>query len=824
MRSELIFNGQPFSAFDAYVATSNFLDGAAKDYTSVSVLGRSGDLQISNNRYKNITVKVRVYVRSNMEQNIRAMRSYLESVNGYARLELSDQPNEYRIGLFKDMFAPKPYDRNVGAVELTFDCKPQRFLKSGEIPVSASSQSNTYTGNPVEIDNPSGLSAVSSLSVALNPIQNLNGYDSPWIGGAGKNKLPSHAVGSTTISGVTFTVNADGTVKVNGTATANASFTLSNITINGGILNGCPSGGGWDKYVLAIDGGATDTGSSATVGNISNKSVYIFIRSGYTANNFVFKPMIRETGTSADYEPYSNICPIYASNGKNLLQITATSQTVNGVTFTVNADGTVKANGTASSAAEFVIKSDVSGNTYAGMILSGCPNGGGGSTYRLFEQVQGSPWTYLASDGGSGVTIPTTTYTTVRFVIRIESGISVNNLVFKPMIRPASITDSTYVPYQSIMVTRTGKNVLVPYAYTTTNSGVQFVYKANGDIVLNGTTTAATSVPTSGEVTVRTLLKAGTYTPSVYGDNVGIQVIAYNPVERISEGGTFTLTHDREVFARLSLSANQTYNNAVVHMQIELGSSATDYEPYQGNTYTINLNGTRYGGSVDLVTGVLTVDTKFMTFNGTEAWETINIGFRCALTDRGVTRSAKQKSNWLTGATDSEPDPTTTHNYKFNCVSFIGVGGIASSLAEFKSLLASQPLQICYELTTPQTVQLTPQQISLLTGINYISSSDEVTVTVSEPSLLENPTLFESKPLIRVYGHGTLTINNQYITIAENPYEYIDIDCDIMDAFYGANNANQYVTLPNDYITLHSGNNYIAYDGTVQITPRWYEV
>lgn len=163
MRSELIFNGQPFSAFDAYVATSNFLDGAAKDYTSVSVLGRSGDLQISNNRYKNITVKVRVYVRSNMEQNIRAMRSYLESVNGYVRLELSDQPNEYRIGLFKDMFAPKPYDRNVGAVDLTFDCKPQRFLKSGEIPVSA-----TELWNPTYFDSHPLIRCYGNGSLTIN--------------------------------------------------------------------------------------------------------------------------------------------------------------------------------------------------------------------------------------------------------------------------------------------------------------------------------------------------------------------------------------------------------------------------------------------------------------------------------------------------------------------------------------------------------------------------------------------------------------------------------------------------------------------------------
>ena len=133
--NELIFNGKNFTEFNAYYATSNFLDGAAKDVQSVSVVGRSGDLQLSNNRYKNLSLKIRVYVTRDMEASMRAMRNYLESVHGYARVEISDQPNEYRMAAYKEMFAPDSYDPKVGVVDLTFDSMPQRFLMSGETSV-----------------------------------------------------------------------------------------------------------------------------------------------------------------------------------------------------------------------------------------------------------------------------------------------------------------------------------------------------------------------------------------------------------------------------------------------------------------------------------------------------------------------------------------------------------------------------------------------------------------------------------------------------------------------------------------------------------------
>jgi len=127
---------------------------------------------------------------------------------------------------------------------------------------------------------------------------------------------------------------------------------------------------------------------------------------------------------------------------KNLLPNNATNQTVNGVTFTVNDDGSITANGTASANTGFTIALDIDAR---GMILSGCPDGGSRSTYSLqyTNYVDES-----FADEGNGITIPLSTNTGLwRVAIWITAQSVVNNLVFKPMLRPASIQDDTYVPY-----------------------------------------------------------------------------------------------------------------------------------------------------------------------------------------------------------------------------------------------------------------------------------------------------------------------------------------------------------------------------------------
>ena len=70
-------------------------------------------------------------------------------------------------------------------------------------------------------------------------------------------------------------------------------------------------------------------------------------------------------------------------------------------------------------------------------------------------------------------------------------------------------------------------------------------------------------------------------------------------------------------------------NSEVDTLQIELGTTATAYEPYNGHTHTTDLGRTVYGGSVDFVSGVLTAYPFYPSYNG----ETLNGRWVC---DRAV--------------------------------------------------------------------------------------------------------------------------------------------------------------------------------------------
>ena len=105
--------------------------------------------------------------------------------------------------------------------------------------------------------------------------------------------------------------------------------------------------------------------------------------------------------------------------------------------------------------------------------------------------------------------------------------------------------------------------------------------------------------------------------------------------------------------------------------------------------------------------------------------------------------------------------------------------------------------------------------------------SGEGIYAITSGSAIDNPTRFESYPVLRVEGSGSLMLSNITITIAENDFEYIDIDCETMDAYYYSNNANSFVSFNTDSrIVLYPGSTGITFSGltSVQIQPRWYEV
>ncbi len=305
----------------------------------------------------------------------------------------------------------------------------------------------------------------------------------------GKNLLQNTTISRTTSSGLTITVNDNKSVVVDGTSsTGNAVGIVlgGNVNLNKGayILSGCPQGGSNNTYKLYCifdDDGErkvlADTGDGATIVlNGDNPKVikdgfYIYVLS---CNNNVFYPMLRRADIEDDtYEPYHApvTTPIYLTEPiktigdeaeyidygkqkqhrvrKNLLRNTGTSKTVNGVTFTVNADGSVTCNGTATKNAFFNVNSDADTSAYFNFIenhiLTGCPMGGSLDAYYIRFLSDG-----VASNAeyGSGVAINgRDSRTSLKIQIAVASGYTCDNLTFYPMIRKADIEDDTYEPY-----------------------------------------------------------------------------------------------------------------------------------------------------------------------------------------------------------------------------------------------------------------------------------------------------------------------------------------------------------------------------------------
>lgn len=181
----------------------------------------------------------------------------------------------------------------------------------------------------------------------------------------------------------------------------------------------------------------------------------------------------------------------WSEGGKNLLPNTAITETVSGVTFTKNSDGTITANGTATANIYFVI--GTVSNLIGSFVLNGCPTGGGGSTYRLYAYVSGGGST-IASDYGAGDSFTLAESTNIDAAILLLNGQTVSNIVFKPMIRKASIADATYQPYA--MTNRELTEVIDSYSITSLKNvsvdGVGLLFSKVGNMVtlaFSGTST-----------------------------------------------------------------------------------------------------------------------------------------------------------------------------------------------------------------------------------------------------------------------------------------------------------------------------------------------
>ena len=137
LRNYFVFDGKSSLDFEVGLSGVGAYDAPQRDYDSIEIPGRNGNLTMDNGRYGNIKVRYNAVVGRNFRKNIDGLRSFLLSRKGYCRLEDTYHPEEFRMGIYAGPFEVDElgFLNRWGETELVFDCKPQRFLKSGERPI-----------------------------------------------------------------------------------------------------------------------------------------------------------------------------------------------------------------------------------------------------------------------------------------------------------------------------------------------------------------------------------------------------------------------------------------------------------------------------------------------------------------------------------------------------------------------------------------------------------------------------------------------------------------------------------------------------------------
>ena len=141
----LIFDGRSSADFGVWISGTGTFNAPERDIEMISVPGRNGDLSFDNGRFSNIAVTYPAFISKRFKTRIDDFRAWLCSHHAYARLEDTYHPDEYRLALYKDGLSVETFGRNSsGQFDITFTCKPQRFLKSGEIPAVYTASGRIY--------------------------------------------------------------------------------------------------------------------------------------------------------------------------------------------------------------------------------------------------------------------------------------------------------------------------------------------------------------------------------------------------------------------------------------------------------------------------------------------------------------------------------------------------------------------------------------------------------------------------------------------------------------------------------------------------------
>ena len=136
----LIFDSEDSRDYGVYITGEAVFNAPEREVEMISIPGRNGSFALDRGRFENVEVTYPAGIFADTENDfaeaISNFRNMLCSRKGYVRLEDEYNPNEYRMAVYKSGLEVEPAMLRAGQFNITFDCKPQRYLTDGETAVS----------------------------------------------------------------------------------------------------------------------------------------------------------------------------------------------------------------------------------------------------------------------------------------------------------------------------------------------------------------------------------------------------------------------------------------------------------------------------------------------------------------------------------------------------------------------------------------------------------------------------------------------------------------------------------------------------------------
>lgn len=206
MSGYFTFNGVSSASLGLLVSNVSNFGAPARVVDKVQVPYRNGDLLLDTGAYNNYIVTYKVALINDVKADARAIAEWLLAPQGYCTLTDSYNATETRYAAYYNQLdVTMEHLNRYGSATISFDCKPQRYLQSGQTPKTINLAATTLT-------NPTAFTAKPLIV----------------IGGNGTAHIGSYYVTVSNNTGDTITIDCESMQCYRGTTNMNGSVELPN--------------------------------------------------------------------------------------------------------------------------------------------------------------------------------------------------------------------------------------------------------------------------------------------------------------------------------------------------------------------------------------------------------------------------------------------------------------------------------------------------------------------------------------------------------------------------------------------------------------------